>query len=435
MSRTAIPESTHPRVGRPSAGSRARAWFVVGLLVCFMIVNYADKVAIGLAGVDIIDELGLTKSQFGLVQSSFFWLLALGSVLGGLALGRIKARWLLGSMVLVWVISIAPLTGTTSLSLLIACRVLLGFAEGPATGIATAVTHSWFPPDKRAVPTSIVIAGASMGPLIASPTLTWVMLEYSWHTAFAVLCVVGLAWVLTWLFAGAEGPETGRPAQAASAVPAGIPYRKIFFTPTFLGLLVFFFTTYWCTAVKVSWLPLYLRDGLGYSAAETGNLTALPYAAGAVLQVGVGVISAGLTRRGVSSRAARCLLACGLAGTGGLCTIGFSLMGRGAVHLALMIMGISLIGAGYGAAFSAVSDIVPARRRGGVMGVIVGVYSLGGIVAPLLLGGLVDSAGTPADGYSRGFMVIGGLVIVGAVIAALTTDPERDARRLREYAG
>ncbi|WP_078879261.1 MFS transporter [Streptomyces sp. NRRL B-24720] len=433
MSRT----STDPLPGptdtvAPAAPSKGKAALVVALLFSFMLVNYADKVVIGLAGVDLISELGITKEQFGLVQSSFFWLLAVGSVLGGMFIGRIKARFLLAAAGLLWAVSIAPMMGSVGFGLLIACRVLLGFAEGPATAMATAVTHSWYAPDKRAVPTSIVVAGAGFGPLIASPALTWVMLRYDWHAAFTVLFAVGVAWVLAWVFGGGEGPMSGkRPAAGdTSVLPETVPFRRLLGTRTVIGLLILFFTSYWSIAVKVSWLPLYLREGLGYSASESGTLVALPYAAAAFFQILVGVASAILSRRGATSRVARCLFAAALTAVGGLSTIGFSLLDRGAPQLLLMVVGASLTSAGYGIAFAAISDVVPARQRGGIMGAVVAVYSLGGIIAPLILGGLVESAATPADGYSRGFLAIGVLVVVGATVSALLTDPERDALRL-----
>ncbi|MEU5979946.1 MFS transporter [Streptomyces sp. NPDC047315] len=438
MSRTLTDGTAVPGAARDDgAATKRKAALVVALLFCFMVVNFADKVVIGLAGVDLIRELDLTKEQFGLVQSSFYWLLALGAVLGGMLIGRIKARYLLAATAALWVVSLAPMVGSVSFGLLIACRVLLGFAEGPATAMATAVTHSWYAPDKRAIPTSIVVAGAGVGPLLAAPALTWVMQRYDWHAAFTVLLVVGIAWVIAWLFAGGEGPVgTGRAQRAAGpALPDSLPYRAVLGTGTVVGLLVLFFTTYWSVAVKVTWLPLYLREGLGYGAGETGTLVALPYAAAAVFQVLVGVASAMLSRRGATSRTARTLFASALAAVGGLSTVAFSLLDGGTVQILLIVVGASLTSAGYGIAFAAVSDVVPARQRGGAMGVIVAVYSLGGIIAPLVLGGLVDSAATPGEGYAQGFLLIGVLVIVGAAVCAALADPERDARKLSAMSG
>lgn len=413
--------------------AKRRAFATVALLFGFLLVNYADKAVVGIVGIDMIKELGLTKTEFGKVQSSFFLLFAVGAVLGGVLLGRIRARWLLGAVGLLWAVSLAPMIGTVSLGVLIACRVLLGFAEGPATAMATSVVHSWFPPEKRALPTSIVIAGAGVGPLVASPLMTELMLAYDWHASFAALCAAGIAWCALWVIFGDSGPEKVGAGQGggAAALPEKVPFWRLLGTGTVIGLVVLFFTTYWSVSVKVTWLTVYLRDGLGYTAREAGLLTALPYLAAAVFQVLVGVVSARMTKRGSSSRTARCLFAAGLAVVGGLSTIGFSQLDRGVLQLVLMVGGASLASAGYGIGFAAVSDVVPARQRGTVMGIIVAVFSMGGVIAPLLLGGLVDSAATVTQGYANGFTVVGAVVVLGAVVSMLLCNPERDAAKLR----
>src|SRR5262249_38754458 len=50
------------------------AWTMTLLLFFYMLVNFADKIVVGLAGVPIMAELELTPKQFGLLGSSFFFL-------------------------------------------------------------------------------------------------------------------------------------------------------------------------------------------------------------------------------------------------------------------------------------------------------------------------------------------------------------------------
>ena len=416
-------------------GRRAAA--IVLLLFGFMILNYADKVVVGITGIPIISDLGISREQFGVVQSSFYWLFAPGAIIGGLLLARIPVRWLLAGVALLWVASLAPLMGSVTFGVLLVCRIMLGFAEGPATAMATTVTHSWFAPSKRALPTSIVIAGAGVGPVIASPVLTWLMLDYSWHAPYIALVAVGVFWAILWICIGSLGPmahQHNPGLDIAGALPATVPYRRLLTTGTVIGLLVLFFTTYWSIAIKVSWMPLYLREGLGYSAESTGYLVALPYAAAAVFQIATGALSGWWTSRGATSRTARCLLASGLAAVGGLSTILFAVMDRGPLQMLVIVAGASMASAGYGVAFTAVSDVVPARQRGVVMSVIVAVYSIGGLAAPLVLGRIVDAAPDVAAGYSVGFVVVGVILLIGAAISALMMNPERDTAKLRAAA-
>ena len=48
-----------------------------------MLINFLDKIALGLVAVPMMDELHLTPKQFGDIGSGFFWLFAIGGVFGG----------------------------------------------------------------------------------------------------------------------------------------------------------------------------------------------------------------------------------------------------------------------------------------------------------------------------------------------------------------
>ena len=50
------------------------AWKITFLLFLFMLVNFADKIVVNLAGVPIRTELNLDPEQFGFLGSAFFFL-------------------------------------------------------------------------------------------------------------------------------------------------------------------------------------------------------------------------------------------------------------------------------------------------------------------------------------------------------------------------
>jgi len=111
---------------RPEKG----AWGIVALLFLFMMINFADKVVIGLAGVPIMAELQLTPKQFGLVGSSFFILFSISAVVTGFIVNRVRSKWVLMAMGLIWALVQFPMLGTVGIELLIACRIVLGAGEG-----------------------------------------------------------------------------------------------------------------------------------------------------------------------------------------------------------------------------------------------------------------------------------------------------------------
>ena len=71
------------------------AWKITFLLFLFMLVNFADKIVVGLAGVPIMTELKLEPEQFGLLGSSFFFLFSISAIVVGFIVNRIATRWVL----------------------------------------------------------------------------------------------------------------------------------------------------------------------------------------------------------------------------------------------------------------------------------------------------------------------------------------------------
>ncbi|SEL79851.1 MFS transporter [Streptacidiphilus jiangxiensis] len=425
-------DSTGGGVARPGP----RAWVVLGLLFCLMVVNFATKVVPALAGDPLMHELGIGTSTFGVVQSSFFWLFAAGAILGGWLATRVSAHRLLAVSAGLWVVSLVPMAWHVGLGTVITCRVVLGFAEGPTVALALQIAHAWFPAERRALPSALIVAGAAVGPLVSAPALNALIARQSWHAAFAVLAVVGTVVALAWAFVGRDGTLAVADAAHPQALPLPerVPVARLLTTPTLVGLTVLALASYADTAVKLSWLPLYFHDGLGYSTATASRLTALPFLAAAISLIGFGVLSRRLTRRGWSLRATRGRLPGILVAVGALGNLLFPLAGRGGPALCLIVLGASLVAAGYGISFAGLSDVVPARQRGLAFGVVTAVYSLGGIIGPAVMGGLVHGSAVPLDGYTRGFLGLGVALLAGGVPALVLVHPERDAARLRAAA-
>src|SRR4051794_14074636 len=68
------------------------AWKITSLLFFFMLVNFADKIVVGLAGVPIMTELQLQPEQFGLLGSSFFLLFSVTAVIVGFFFNNLAPR-------------------------------------------------------------------------------------------------------------------------------------------------------------------------------------------------------------------------------------------------------------------------------------------------------------------------------------------------------
>ena len=203
--RTELPTATPSAA---AAGLRRGGWTATFLAFAFMLLTFADKAALGFAGSAVMHDLGITPAEFGVLQSAFFWLFAVGALVVGALSTRVSVRVLLPALMGVWVLTMVPLLFPVGFGVLLACRVVLGFAEGPAYALATHIVHSWFPPERRALPAGVISAGSSVGPLIAAPVLTLVIATWDWHAAFLVLIVAGLVWLIAWFLLSRPSPET-----------------------------------------------------------------------------------------------------------------------------------------------------------------------------------------------------------------------------------
>ena len=163
------------------------AWKITFLLFLFMVVNFADKIVVGLAGVPIMTELDLNAEQFGLLGSSFFLLFSIAAIVVGFVVNRVPTRWVLLVLALIWALAQFPMVGTIGFTTLLVCRIILGAGEGPAASVAVHAVYKWFPDEKRAMPTAILSQGSAFGVILAVPALNWVIVNHGWHYAFGAL--------------------------------------------------------------------------------------------------------------------------------------------------------------------------------------------------------------------------------------------------------
>ena len=191
-----------------------------------MMLNFADKIVVGLAGAAIMADLKLGPTQFGLLGSSFFFLFSISAVLVGFIVNRVQTRWVILCLSLVWAAVQFPMIGTVSFTTLMICRIILGAGEGPGFSVAVHAIYKWFPDAKRTLPTAILSQGAALGVVVAVPALNWAIVTYSWHYAFGALGITGVLWAVVWLIVGKEGALEAQIATSTSAEFVRVPYLR-----------------------------------------------------------------------------------------------------------------------------------------------------------------------------------------------------------------
>jgi MFS family permease len=424
---TAVRYSGVTKTGR--SRTPKEAWLIVALLFLFMLINFADKAVIGIAAVPIMEELQLSPRQFGLLGSSFYLLFSVSAIVTGFIVNRVETRWALLVMGLVWALTQFPMIGTVGFATIMACRIALGAGEGPAYPVALHSTYKWFPNQLRTLPTAVVAQGAGIGIMVALPLLNWVIVHYSWHWAFGVLGIAGLAWTAAWLALGREGSLTAATPADPTPTPERIAYGQLLLSPTIIASWCASFGAQWGLSQALSWQGAFLIKGLGFAQGSIGLLGALPAGASVILVIAAGWFSQRLLARGVSSRVARGIFGGACVALGGAALAITPYAPGIPVKIALTTIGVALPSVIYVIGNAVVSEIAPVAQRGALLAIGTAFSTSAGLLAPYIMGSVVETAATPLDGFNTGFMICGVIMLIGGVIGMALMRPERETMR------
>jgi MFS family permease len=404
------------------------AWTITFLLFLLMLVNFADKIVVGLAAVPIMTELKLEPKEFGLLGSSFFFLFSISAIVVGFIVNRVATRWVLLVLAVIWAVAQFPMVGTVGLTTLLICRIILGAGEGPAFSVAAHAIYKWFPDEKRTLPTAILSQGSAFGVIIAVPALNWLIVNYSWHYAFGALGVVGLLWAVAWLILGREGPLVLSAAAATEEVR--IPYFALLTSRTFVGCVAATFGAYWALSLGLTWFTSFIVQGLGFSQQQAGFISILPWIFGATIVILAGWISQVLMARGVSTRSARGVLGSVPLIIGGAILLVMPHVGGGALQIAFLVVGSGLCGAIYVVCPPMLGEFTPVSQRGAIIAIYGALYTLAGILAPYVMGNVIQSAGGAIEGYMTGFTINATIMIASGLLGLALLWPNTERARL-----
>ncbi|GGQ90952.1 MFS transporter [Streptomyces flaveolus] len=423
----------------PPPFDRPRAWLILVMVVVFMMVNYADKSVLGLAAVPLMDELGMDKSTYGLVSSAFYVLFSVSGLVVGLLSARWSTRTLLLAMAALWAVAQLPVLVAT-VPALIAGRLLLGAAEGPAASMSMHALYAWFPPDRRGMPSALQIGGAALGTAVSAPVLTWFIVHLGWRSAFIALAITSATWCVVWYAVGKDGPYGGaapeprsapKPSATDDARPpaaAPPPLWRLLLSGTVVGGVLSAFGSHWALALSNAWLPVYLQTELGFGATGASAAISAVSVLSLLLLLTVPALVDRRKRRGRAGRATDGL-AQGLAVlVSGAALVLLPLADQRPLQLALIAVAFGCHSVALPLHYVTTAAVVPAARRGAVFGVVAATGTLPGMFVPFLTGRMVDGAASETAGYSAAFLLTAAVLTACGVAAMAMIRPARDAR-------
>ena len=188
-------------------------WWVVGLVALAAVINYIDRQAFGALWPDIAKELfpdmdaDGTKSIYGAISAFFVLAYAAGQTIFGKIFDWVGTR--IGFALSIGIWSLATMVhalakGLVSFSIF---RSILGIAEAGNWPGAAKANAEWFPTKERAFAQGIFNSGAAVGGIVAYPIIGILSIYLSWQSIFVFVGLIGLLWLLPWLYLVKASPE------------------------------------------------------------------------------------------------------------------------------------------------------------------------------------------------------------------------------------
>jgi MFS family permease len=298
--------------------------------------------------------------------------------------------------------------------------------------VAAHAIYKWFPDEKRTLPTAILSQGSAFGVILAVPALNWIIVNHSWHYAFGALGVVGLMWVVAWLVMGKEGPLV-QTAETAASDPR-VPYSQLLTSRTFIGCCAATFGAYWALSLGLTWFTPFIVKGLGFSQKDAGWISVLPWVFGATIVLLTGWISQVMLTRGFTTRGARGVLGSVPLIVGGLVLALMPHVDGAGLQIAFLVVGSGLCGSIYVVCPPMLGEFTPVQQRGAVLAIYGAIYTLAGIIAPWVMGAVIQHAAVPLDGYMTGFTINAVVMVASGLLGLLLLWPNTERARLTAQA-
>ena len=399
---------------------------LITLSTLAVFICYIDRINISVAAVEIQDQFGWDNTQLGLVLSSFFLGYIFTQYLGGLLADKYGGKRVLGYGVLFWSLFtiLTPAAAHHSFFLLLITRVLLGIGEGVTFPAWHSLYARWIPYQERTRAIAFTNSGISLGSIFAYVVTPIIMISYGWEWAFYSFGALGIVWFFFWYRNISSLPNKHpdisqeelrliiQEAPASEKAPKLPPFKTLIKNKPLWAIVVAHFCANWPLFVFISWLPIYLQDGLGvdYQTETTLFITLIliPSLVSVVFVNLGGFFSDYFIKNGYQKLNVR--KACTVIGFGGAAiSLGLIPLFESIAGVVTMLC-ITNVCAGLGTGGFSVNhaDIGP-KHTGSIMGISSTIATIPGIIGVAISGFLVDLTGS----FDSVFFLASGILLFG----------------------
>ncbi|WP_327657549.1 MFS transporter [Streptomyces sp. NBC_00483] len=296
-------------------------WTIVGFSALGLTIAYLDRAAISVAMPFMSKEFHISSAVQGVLLSAFFWTYAIFQLPSGWLLDRFGPRVIYPIAVGWWSIWTALTAFSQGVGSVIVFRLGLGIGEAPVQPANVKVVSRWFPRRERAFASSLFDMGQQIGTALSVPIVTALITFSGWRTAFVVIGVAGLLWIVGWKMVYRDPEKHPRVSAAELAhiqsdqgemvaaqnadVDHQASWRVLLRNNQVWALMTGYVFRSLAGAFFLTWYPSYLLDDRGFSEAEFGMVGAIPPLIAIGSTVLGGIVSDRMLASGMSTNLAR----------------------------------------------------------------------------------------------------------------------------------
>jgi len=378
-----------------------RGLVFAALGLSYMLVTF-HRLCPAVVAVDMMRDLHAGGALIGMLSGAFFYSYALMQLPAGLLADFWGARRTTSLFYLLAALGALGMGLAPDSTWATFGRVLVGLGMSMIWVCTLKTLAEWYPPERFATMTGLLVAVGGAGSLLASVPLAWAAQEFGWRTAFVALSVLslglsGMLWVVvrdTPALAGFKGPDFphGLPPGRQALMPgirAVVANRWAWLVAAWLMLDngVFF-------SLAGLWAGPYLSHVHGFSSTQAGFALAM---------FSVGVISGGPLLSQLSNRMLRSRKKTLALSATALCALTGLLSWRAGEMGGLELYGVFYLIGVFGGATPAIGfttgkELFPISLAGTALGILNIFPFVGGALFQPLLGLTLEHYGRGADG-------------------------------------
>lgn len=366
------------------------AWTMLALLIAGQVAMSSGAYLWGPLAPFMVAELGVSKAQFGAVQSAFYVVGALMALPAGVLADRFDGRWLLLGCLLAMAVPLALLSRAGTLAAVTVLAGLCGLGNGAINQVGARGVLHWFPPRRRATAMGLRQTGNMLGAALAAVALPGLAQWLGWRTAVLLVAAVAAIAALTsgGLYREAPVGADATPGKARPGVRA-VAGQFLHNRPFVRLLLLAPFVAY-AQIAMTTFFVLFLTDRQQLPAALAGSLLG-----GALLAAAVGRIAWGVIADRLFARSRGRCLALVMALTA-LAAAALAMLpadaGPWRAGMIGLLYGFCAMG-WQGLLMVVIAESVGIALAGTAVGLLINVAWIGFVLGPVVFGALADGPG------------------------------------------